>query len=98
MNSHDIVLLAVAVIGSTGLIGAPAMYFKLKPETGQILVDTAKDVVIIQKGVVEDLREELKEVKLTLKNLKAELKQTVAECATELEELRARIRGLEGKA
>lgn len=83
MNGHDIVLLVSVLIGSTGVIGAIVAFYKLKPETGQILVSTAQGVVIIQTGVIESLREELQDVRVTIKELRAELKQTRDDCDTE---------------
>lgn len=92
MNSHDIVLLVCTLIGSTGVIGAIVAFYKLKPETGQILVSTAQGVVIMQTGVIESLREDLQEVRVTIKELRVELKQTKKDCDTEIAALTERLK------
>lgn len=43
----------------TALGGAIVTLIKLKPETGQIIVSSAKDVVIIQGGLLRQLQDQI---------------------------------------
>lgn len=87
LTGRDVIVLAVGILGSGGLIGAVIALLKLRPEAGQIMVTTAQGVVIVQTGVIDSLRSELKRVSDELDELR-----------TENANLRLRIRQLEGKA
>ncbi|HEX2578682.1 MAG TPA: hypothetical protein VHK88_20225 [Aquihabitans sp.] len=49
----------LAVLGGGGLLTAFAVWRKAGPESSQILVDAASGVVLIQKGVIDDLRADM---------------------------------------
>lgn len=53
--------IASAVLGG-GTVGAYVSFRKLKPESDQIVVSAAKDVVVIQRGLVDDLRHQMEEL------------------------------------
>lgn len=55
----DIVGLIVA-IGSGGLIGGIVALYKMRPEAGQITVSAAQGALIVQTGVIDTLRFEIK--------------------------------------
>lgn len=62
LESKDWVTLVAVVIGGGGFVGAIIALLKFRPEAGQILVTTAQGVVIIQKSVIEDLRQEIERI------------------------------------
>ena len=102
MSSHDIVLLIIGVLGPAGVIGAIVAFFKLKPETSQIIVNTAQGAVIVQSGVIETLQTELIRVSAELAEVRqqrekdiTELRNQLAAAILESEGLRRRIRDLE---
>lgn len=100
MTFHDFIPILIALIGSGGVIGAIVAFYKLKPETGQLMVTTAQGVVIIQTGVIESLREEIGVMRTGMKELKRELAEAITrarECAELTAELKQRIRDLESK-
>lgn len=53
--------LATLILGG-GFVGGIVALVKLKPEGDQILVNSAKDVVLIQKGALDDLRRQMTEI------------------------------------
>lgn len=50
--------LAVVIIGSGGLAGAVVALIKVRPEATRITVDAAEGAVVVQTGVITDLRNE----------------------------------------
>ena len=61
MNTTFILGLASVILGG-GLAGSIVALWKLKPEGDQIVVSAAKDVVLIQKGAMDDLRQQMKDL------------------------------------
>lgn len=80
------------LVGGGGLlaaIGAAVVSFrKAGPEASQIIVDASKDVVIIQKGMIDELREGLRIAQLRISELQT-LEGEVAQMRDELHALRA---------
>jgi hypothetical protein len=60
LETRDIVSLIIAVVGSGGFVGGLYALLKLRPEAGQITVEAAQGAIIVQTGVIETLRVELK--------------------------------------
>lgn len=56
MKWDDLVGPLLSAILGGGVVTGIVSFRKLKPESDQIVVSSAKDVVIIQKGVIDDLR------------------------------------------
>jgi len=54
-----------------GVVGAVVAFRKVRPESDQIVVSAAKDVVVIQKGLVDDLRRQMDEQRRQLEDLEA---------------------------
>lgn len=91
MSSHDIVLIVVALLGGSGITGAVVALLKFPRESGQMFVTTAKDVVLIQSGVIERLEKEITRQGEELEDLRIE-------CREREEMLLKRIKELEHKA
>lgn len=53
----DSILPSIVMAGGT--LGGYVAWRKLKPESDQIVVSAAKDVVVIQRGLVDDLRKQM---------------------------------------
>jgi chromosome segregation ATPase len=51
-----------ALIG--GIIGAILAIFKLSPERQSIFITTAQGAVVVQAGVIDDLREEIQSLRI----------------------------------
>jgi chromosome segregation ATPase len=60
----------LAALGSTGLAGAVVALLKLRPESTHILVNAAQGAVIVQTGVIDDLREQLIDTKAEITTLR----------------------------
>jgi predicted nuclease with TOPRIM domain len=85
------------LIGAGGLLaaigGAVIAFRKAGPESGKLLVDAAKDVVLIQKGAMDDLRQGLADAQKEIARLREEitgcttLRNRVATLEAEIEEL-----------
>lgn len=56
-DALPIIMGAIGLIG--GLAAAVVGFMKVKPENTQVLVSAAEDVVLIQKGMVDQLRQEV---------------------------------------
>lgn len=54
MSPEVITAIAVAVLGG-GFITGIALLLKVRPEAGQVVVKSAESVVIMQKGLIDDL-------------------------------------------
>jgi predicted nuclease with TOPRIM domain len=63
MDLSSVAVVAASVVGGSGLLGGVYALLKVRPETTGILVNAAQDVVIIQKGVIDDLRTGLKDAR-----------------------------------
>jgi predicted RNase H-like nuclease (RuvC/YqgF family) len=75
---------------AVGLGGGYAAFRKAGPESSQILVDAAKDVVIIQRDAMEELKAGLMESQKTIRSLTAQnerLNSRVKELERDLREL-----------
>lgn len=93
--------LIIAVIGSGGLIGGIAAFLKLRPEKDSIVVNAAQGALLVQTGIVEQLRLELERahtriaacegLEARVDELEAELRKrdaVVADLVTELHALK----------
>ncbi len=72
MDSDLLSTLVVVILGG-GFVGAIVAIVKLKPEGDQILVSSAKDVVLIQKGALDDLRREREEDRKRMEDIEARM-------------------------
>lgn len=68
MDQSLLSTLVVVILGG-GFVGGIVALLKLKPEGDQILVSSAKDVVLIQKGALDDLRLEREEDRKRMEDL-----------------------------
>lgn len=71
----------------TAVIGGIAVFRKTKPDVSAVLVDAAQDVVVIQRGVIEELRVGLAEAHRQIKELQG--------LEAEVAGMRIRLRDLE---
>ncbi len=85
MDSYLPVILTGVLSG--GLLTGIAIFIKAKPEAGQVIVQSAESVVVIQKGLIDELREKIDEdalewrrnietLRLEIAALRAELSET----------------------
>lgn len=72
MDQSLLSTLVVVILGG-GFVGGIVALLKLKPEGDQILVSSAKDVVLIQKGALDDLRLERDEDRKRMEDLEARM-------------------------
>lgn len=66
MTGGEILTSLAAVVLGGGFLSGIVALVKLKPEGAQILVSSAKDVVLIQQGALDDLREQMGELEKRL--------------------------------
>ena len=62
----------VALIVGAGGTGGVAAFLKIRPERGRIVIDAAQGAVIVQSGVLADLRAELDRVRGQVEQLRAD--------------------------
>lgn len=98
----DLLPILIPAILSSGFLGGIYLLFKLKPEVNQITVTAAQGVVLMQTGVIEDLRKENRDFREELRKMEErfdeqELRfgQKLREMHEENDLLRKRIRELE---
>lgn len=60
-----------AIIGAA--VAAIIAFIKVRPESASLLVDAAQDVVVIQKGAIGDLREEIAQLRTRLEQAESGL-------------------------
>lgn len=80
--------LAALILGLGGG-GGLAAFLKVKPERGKIVIDAAQGAVIVQSGVMADLRAELDRLKEELDESRADRDAEVARLRAEVVELRS---------
>lgn len=78
----------VPVVIGGGFIGSIVALLKLKPEGDQILISSAKDVVVIQAGALDEMRRQIEEMRQRFETQASESAQAIADCHAEREELR----------
>lgn len=75
----------IAGIGSGGIVASVVALLKVRPEAGQIVVTAAQGALIVQSGVIEELRKELDRVKIEytheIHDLRDELNNALDEIA-----------------
>lgn len=102
MNQHDLITLVASVLGSGGFFSALYLLLKLKPESASIVVKSAEDVVLIQSGLIEDLRKSLDIARvqigeaISLKEEIVTLKHEIARFKEEVKSLRAELASRNG--
>lgn len=85
------VILVSALGGLAALIAAGVAWRKVLPEKDSIVVNAAQGALIVQSGVLEDLRAELERTSGRIDELEGKLTETRKESSA----LRETIRGLE---
>lgn len=84
---RDLAPIILAVLGGGGIFGGIYALLKLRPEAGQITVVAAQGAVVVQQGVIETLRDEIRRHMHRIEALEAEARTT--------QELQERVRHLE---
>lgn len=104
MGPEHVVAIIAALIGAGGIWGGIAAFRKVQPEKESIIVTAAQGVVVMQAGVLEDLREELTRALGRIDELEDELHRETDRLRTERDglrsentKLRERVRTLEAR-
>lgn len=84
----------VLILGSGGIVGAIVAFLKIRPEAGQIAVTASQGALVVQSGVIDDLREENAHLRARLNAVEAELGR-YNDLAIENFKLRQRVAELE---
>lgn len=87
MADNTVLVAAISVVGGGGLAGALVALIKVRPESGQILVKTAQDVVLIQQGAMTDMQQRLSAVEAE----RDRLRHRVTELETSVATLQRRV-------
>ncbi len=95
MNSETVLVGLGSVILTGGFVSGVASFRKSKPESAQIMVNAARDVVLIQKGALEEYQRRLDEMERRFDEQDEALKRAarasaiaLAECNAERREFR----------
>lgn len=89
-----VVALIVGVFGG----GAFVTFLRVRVDKNQVLVTTAKDVVFVQKGLIDELQEQLDRVKAELAQVRSERdaeRRELDELRRQNESMRRRLAALE---
>lgn len=62
----------ISFIFGGGLVSAAVAMYKVKPEAGQIVVSAAQGALLVQTGVIENLKREIERLNNEILTLKAE--------------------------
>lgn len=92
LDINGIITLAVGILGG-GLLSSVIAFRKAKPEISRITVEVAGQAVIVQKGVIDSLQNELIRVAADLRSVEAENDK----CQKENREFRITISDLQNK-
>lgn len=95
------VAVLIAIVGTGGIIGGLVALLKVRPESGKLIVEAAEGAVLVQAGVMRELRAEIEALrKLEMRTARreqdlrrelAELRAELDRCTTGLGRLRARM-------
>lgn len=83
-----IVVLAAAIIGAGGIAGGIATFRKVQPEKESIIVTAAQGALVVQAGVLDDLREELARAHEQIAILQRQIGQVTDELHAEIDRVR----------
>lgn len=100
MSGNSLITLAVAVIGATGGIGGIVAFRKLRPEKDSIVVSAAQGALLVQTGLMDEMRQELARAQTRIRECESALDErdvTVRTQAQRIEELELRLRVREGR-
>jgi hypothetical protein len=78
--NNTVLVAIISVLFGGGLAGSIVALIKVRPESGQILVSAAKDVVVIQQGAMAEMQRRLAAVEQerdTLRDRVSELEANV---------------------
>lgn len=90
MNSTVLTTVVSLILGGGFITGIVALV-KLRPEGDQILISSAKDVVVIQKGALDDLRKQMDEMEVRFDRQTQTSAAALAECHRERDDLRSEL-------
>lgn len=90
----DLTPVIIAIVGGGGIIGAVVAFLKVRPEAGQIAVQASQGALIVQSGVIDTLREEMKRATEQLEHMRNRMLALEAETA-KVDQLRERVDELE---
>ena len=86
--NHDLVLILSALIGGGGFAGGIVALVKMRPETTRIVVDAAEGAVVVQKGVISELRAEIDRLSDAVINERDECDRKLAIQQKEIDQLK----------
>jgi len=84
----------IALVLGGGLVSGIVAVVKLPRERDQIIVSAAKDVVVIQRETLDDVREQVKSLEVAMSTQAAASAAALAACHLERDELRQQNEGL----
>lgn len=84
MGSHELLLSILSLLAGGGLLIGIASLFKVRPERGKIIVESAGAVVVMQRNLIDDLENEVKSLKDRVMSLETE-KRTLQNKVREME-------------
>ncbi len=99
-DTSTIIVSVITLLGGSGFLAGVVALIKLRPEAGQITVTAAQGAVIVQSGVIKDLRDELKRINDELieeKKENADLRKRLSAFEQKLHELTTRTSDIEVK-
>lgn len=79
MADNTALVAAIAAVGSGGIVTAVATFIKVRPEAGKLIIESATEIVVLQRETVTGLRADLKDVVKERDAIRARLDNTETE-------------------
>ena len=92
----DFTPIIIAILGGGGIVGAVVAFLKVRPEAGQIAVTASEGALVVQTGVIDNLRKENDNLRQRMETMETRI-QKVYDLQTRVEQLEHERDGLANK-
>ncbi len=93
-NLGDFVPVIIALVGTGGILGGIVAILKVRPESGQIAVTASQGALVVQTGVIENLKKEIDRANAKVEWMLNRMEALEAEAA-KVDQLHARVAQVE---
>lgn len=83
--------IALAILGVVGGGGGIVALFKMRPEVSRVVISSAEGAVVVQSGVITDLRNEITRLRVELEEERRECEERIDAQDAEIAALRQTV-------